>query len=162
MIVVSNASPLISLAKIKHLDILEKLFLSIHIATEVFEEAASTGPGAAEIAAADWISTVELATPSRLQEWRSQLNLGKGELATILLAKELSADLAIIDEKKARALAQENRLAVVGSIGILEEAYRRHHISNLRTCYQKLLATGTYIAPRLLDASLESFGLEIL
>lgn len=162
MIVVSNASPLISLAKIKHLDILEKLFSSIHITPEVFEEAATTGPGAAEIAAADWIKPVALAKPSQLREWRSQFNLGKGELATILLAKELSADLAIIDEKKARALAQENELAVVGSVGILEEAYHRNHISDLRTCYQKFLETGTYLDPRLLNASLASLGLKEL
>ena len=160
MIVVSNASPLISLAKIKQLNILQKLFSSIHISNEVYQEAAAAGPGAVEIASADWIKSVELATPYRLQKWGSQYNLGMGELATILLAKELSADLAIIDEKKARALAQNNHISVVGTIGLLEEAFRRHHISALRTCYQKLLETGTYINPRLLNASLESFGLK--
>lgn len=126
MIVVSNASPLISLAKIAHLVILKKLFSSIHVAHEVYSEATTTGPGASEIAAADWIKPVELAAPSRLRDWRSQYNLGKGELATILLARELSAELAIIDEKKARALAKVNRVAVVGSVGILEAAFRRH------------------------------------
>jgi predicted nucleic acid-binding protein len=56
--VVSNASPLISLARIGHLDSHHKLYPVVHIPTEVYNEVVVAGagmPGAAAVAKADWI-----------------------------------------------------------------------------------------------------------
>ena len=50
-------------------------------------------------------------------------------------------------------------LLTVGTLGILEEAYRKTLITELREIYQNLLATGTYLDRRLLDKSLQSFQL---
>jgi predicted nucleic acid-binding protein len=47
--------------------------------------------------------------------------LAAGEVSTVLLAKELEADLVLIDENKARRYAvSEGLLVVTGCIGILE------------------------------------------
>ncbi len=45
MIVVSNSSPLITLAKIGHLDILAKLFETIMVPKPVYEEVTEKGRG---------------------------------------------------------------------------------------------------------------------
>jgi predicted nucleic acid-binding protein len=163
VIVVSNASPLISLAKAEHLFILEKLFRVVHITNEVYSETTTAGRGGAElIAASDWLRTGSLRNLAQLATWEREYRLGIGELSTILLAQELTADVAIIDERKARVLARNFGIAVVGTIGLLEESLRRNIISDLRTAYRKLLATGTYIDQRLLNSSLRTFGLPAL
>lgn len=162
MIVVSNASPLISLAKINLLKVLQQLFGSIFITQQVHTEAATTGPGSQEIAQTQWIKTIPVTNSDRLTQWRSQYRLGAGELSTILLAKEQSADLAIIDERKARQLAQSEGIAVVGTIGILEEAYGRRLVKDLRKPYEALLATGTYLDPHLLNRSLSQLNLPLI
>jgi predicted nucleic acid-binding protein len=159
MIVVSNASPLISLAKINLLRVLEQLFGTVFITEQVSAEATTAGSGAQEIAQERWIQTVPLTDPALLTQWRSQYRLGLGELSTILLAKERSSDLAIIDERKARQVARSEGVAVVGTVGILEEAYRRKLITDLRAAYQNLLATGTYLDRWMLNQSLSSFQL---
>lgn len=159
MIVVSNASPIISLERIGQIELLNKLFTKVLIPEQVHAEL--TPPPHAAITP-EWLNIEQLSDTKQLEEWRTKFRLGKGELATILLAKELSANLAIIDERKARQLAIKENLKVVGAVGILEESYRRNLIHDLRACYQNLLSSGTYIERRLLNASLQTFGLSQL
>lgn len=51
--------------------------------------------------------------------------LGRGELWTIALAKEMNAELTLIDDFAARQLAEREGLTVYGCVGVLESAYRR-------------------------------------
>jgi len=129
------------------------------ITEQVHSEATISGPGAQEIAGSEWIKVVALTDIDLFRKWRSLYGLGAGEISTILLAKEHSASLAIIDDKKARQLARKESVRVVGTIGILEESCRRNYIKDLRTCYQSLLDRGTYINLNLLNLSLRSFDL---
>ena len=46
--------------------------------------------------------------------------LGLGELSTVMLAKELRAEIALMDDLRARRLARENGLSVRGTVGVLE------------------------------------------
>ncbi|MFQ5613532.1 MAG: hypothetical protein ACE5H9_15515 [Anaerolineae bacterium] len=58
MIVVSNTSPLTSLAAIEQFSLLKRLYSEIHIAEAVWEELNAGGrhwPGRDEVAAAAWI-----------------------------------------------------------------------------------------------------------
>ncbi len=163
MTVVSNASPLISLAKAGHLFVLEHLFGLIHATSEVHAEATHAGRGGAElIASAEWISIESLHSSAQLASWEREYRLGIGELSTLLLAQQLKANIAIIDERKARVLARQLGIPVVGTIGLLEESFRRRIISDLRSAYVKLLETGTYIDQRLLNSSLRTFDLPTL
>jgi len=88
--------------------------------------------------------------------------LGAGEVGAIFLAKELPADLTLMDEWKGRRLAAEEGLAVVGCIGILEELYRRGVLKDLRQIYKELLQQNIRIDLRTLQDSLKHFGLESL
>lgn len=165
MTVVSNASPLITLTKIGALDLLPKLFPKIIVAAEVFHEVTVIGagrPGASEIQNASWVEVKSLTNTTQFAQWRSQHGLGAGETATILLAQELSANLAIIDERTARGLATSVGLNVMGCVGILESAARKYLITDLRGVYHQLLASGTYIDRRILNRSLTSFKLPAL
>jgi predicted nucleic acid-binding protein len=163
--VVSNASPLISLARIGHLDTLRRLYDSVHISTEVYNEVviAGTGlPGAAAVSNADWIHKTPVRNAEELAKTIATIGLGAGEVSTVFLAKELPADLTLMDEWKGRRLAIEQGLAVVGCIGILEELYRRGEIKDLRENYQELLRHNIRVDLRTLQGSLKHFGLAAL
>ena len=61
MRVVSDSSPLITLARTGRLDLLEKVFPRVYISTEVYDEVVNKGaglPGAEQVAQAEWIEVV--------------------------------------------------------------------------------------------------------
>jgi predicted nucleic acid-binding protein len=89
----------------------------------------------------------------------TQYSLGSGELSTILLAKEIQADVALIDERGARLLAQSEGVPVLGTVGLLELGYRRGEVADLRLAYQMMLAQGAYINQQILNQSLAEFNL---
>jgi predicted nucleic acid-binding protein len=160
--VVSNASPLITFARIGHLESLHSLYPAIHIPTEVYNEVVIPGagmPGAAAIAKADWIHVSAVQDSRGLAQAILKTGLGAGEISAILLAKELSADVTLMDEWKGRRLAVEEGLAVVGCIGILEELYRRKEIKELRGIYQELIRQNIRLDLRTLQSSLAQFNL---
>jgi uncharacterized protein len=160
--VVSNASPLITLARIGHLDSLHNLYVDVHIPAEVHNEVVIAGagmPGATAVSKADWIRVSEVQDVESLAKKITKTGLGAGELSAIFLAKELGADLTLMDEWKGRRLAVEEGLAVVGCIGILEELYRRGEIKDLRQTYQKLLSENFRVDLRTLQSSLAQFKL---
>ena len=100
MIVVSNASPLIILAKIGQLDLLKLLYGSVIVPVEVHREAVVPDtplPGSTQIAQASWLDVRRLSNPGALSAAETQFSLARGELATILLAGELGADLVLLD-----------------------------------------------------------------
>ena len=108
MIVVSNTTPLIGMAIIERFDLLSQLFGTIHIAQAVYEEVVvagrENGGAKAEVSSATWIKTVavrdQLAVDVLLDE------LDRGEAETVVLARELSADWVLMDEKKGRCAGQ--------------------------------------------------------
>lgn len=85
--------------------------------------------------------------------------MGDGERSAILLAREIAADLLLMDEWKARRIAQAAGLSVVGCIGILEAGVRMGKVPDLRLAYVTLLRQGIRFDLELLRSSLRRFGL---
>ena len=162
MIVVSDSSPLITLARISRLDLLRSLYERILIPTEVHHEVTVAGgdlPGGREVRMADWIQVVRERSPVAKSLERACEGLGGGERGSILLAKALPADLVLLDEWKARRVAQSAGLTVVGCLGVLELGARKGLVSDLRSSYLDLLRQGIRFDLRLLQESLARFGL---
>jgi len=160
--VVSNSSPLITLARIRQLQLLSDFYGQILIPTEVHEEIVVAGrglPGAEEVRKADWIQVRTAPSGSGPSLSQSITGLGAGERSAILLAKDLSADLLLLDEWKARRIAQTAGLSVVGCVGILEAGARTGKISNLRLVYIDLLKQGIRFDLQLRRNSLARLGL---
>ena len=80
-------------------------------------------------------------------------------MSTILLAKELGANPALLDDYTARKLAKAEGLEILGSVGLLETFYVRRYLTDLRSAFRQLLTHNVYIDQRLLDRRLRSLGL---
>jgi predicted nucleic acid-binding protein len=160
--VVSNSSPLITLARIGQLQLLADFYGRVVVPTEVHEEVVVAGrglPGADEVRKARWIEVQAVPSGCDSRLVQSMAGLGAGERGAILLAKCLSADLLLLDEWKARRIAQTEGLSVIGCIGILEAASRIGRIPNLRLVYIDLLKQGIRYNLELLRDSLARLGL---
>jgi uncharacterized protein len=162
VIVVSNSSPLIALARIGRLSLLATFYKRILIPTEVQYEVTEAGrglPGAEEVRNANWIEAISPKSPADPALAQACQNLGAGERGAILLAKSLQADLVLMDEWKARRVARDAGLSVVGCLGILEAGARRGLVPDLRQAYIDLLRQGIRFDIRLLQDSLARLGL---
>ncbi len=162
MTVISDSSPLIALSKIGRLELLSRLYQTVFVSPQVYAEVVSRGfglAGSTEVANASWIVLKPVHDVSGISTLQKEFGLGMGEASTILLGKELKANLLLIDEIKARKVAQQVRLTVLGCVGVLEDAFGRRLFADLREAYRQLLASGAYIDPRILENSLRTLKL---
>jgi uncharacterized protein len=164
VIVVSDSSPLVTLSKLSHFDLLRSLFSRICISREVYHEVVVFGaglPGSTEVAGSNWIEVRELANRAVLLAMQKQHSLGIGELSCIALAKELPADVVLLDDFAARTLAKREGFQVRRTVGLLETSFLKGHISDLRAAFAQLLKYS-YVDKNLLDTRLRSLGLSPL
>ena len=162
MIVVSNSSPLISLARIGRLNLLASLYERILVPVAVHQEVTVAGrglPGVGEVRNASWIEGEPERSPANLSLEAACQGLGAGERGAILLAQSLPADLILLDEWKARRIAREAGLSVMGCLGVLEAGTRKGLVPDLRQAYIDLLREGIRFDIRLLQESLLRLGL---
>jgi len=163
--IISDATPLVSLAKIHQFDLLEKLFGRLFITSEVYGEVVVAGAGMAgseETSKAAWIEVHPIKNLASLLLAQKRFTLDLGELSTLVLAKEAGADLLLLDDIAARKLAKREGFRVQGTVGILEACYVRKHLSDLRQAYAALLANGVYLDRAFLDSRLRLFQLPLL
>jgi len=139
LLVISDASPLISLARIGLLRYLSNLFGKIYVPNAVYKEVTFDGKGrsgADEVTFADWIIVHEVTDQSKVTYLRGQLDIGEAE--AIVLAQEIEADLILIDERKARAVAERLGLDAIGTLGILVILKNRGMITEVRPLLDQL------------------------
>jgi len=142
--VVSNAGPLIALAKLNLLDILSKLYGRVHIPLAVYEEAVIAGMQRGyEDAFRLFSFLIDVGwEPEKVTAIPQDLiasGLDKGEKESIALALEKGA-LLLIDEEEGREQARKRGLKVRGTLGILVEAYRHELLTSeqLRSYFQQI------------------------
>jgi len=119
--IVSDSSPLIALAKIGRLNLLEH---EIVVPKAVFEEITRSRREYARKLYKWGKNRVSVVNNRQAVEYL-ELVLDRGEAEVIVLAEELRADAVLIDDLKARKTAVLRGLAVVGAIGVLLDAKER-------------------------------------
>jgi len=103
MSIVSNASPLINLARIGKLSLLHDLYGELIVPEAVWHEVVFVGqgqPGADEVKSASWIQRRLVMNKQLEQALRQELDAGEAE--AIALAVELNAELLLMDEHLGR------------------------------------------------------------
>lgn len=132
---ISNAGPLIALAKLGQLGLLLKLFDEIVIPREVYSEVVTNGLllGAPDAGSVDFlvreghILVKDVTVPTPVPEWARAIDTG--EVQVVLLALNQSADWVLIDNAHARKAARVMGLPVKGTIGLMLEALRKRYLS---------------------------------
>ncbi len=143
-VVVADSSCLIGLSKIGRLAILHDLFGAVLIPEKVYQEVVVSGkgrPGAHEVKNEPWIAT--RAVQNYLAVRALQLHLGGGESEAISLAVECNADFLILDDLKARQIAEELGLSVVGTVALLYKSAEKGLLDeSIHTVLERLRQAG--------------------
>ncbi|HIK46895.1 MAG TPA: DUF3368 domain-containing protein, partial [Leptolyngbyaceae cyanobacterium M65_K2018_010] len=143
MLVVSNSSPLIALARLSHLDWLRSLYGEIWIPQAVYQEVVQAGKGregSAAVDSAPWITVHTVQDEIAVDLLRDQLDRGESE--AIVLAIEAQAQLLLIDEARGRRIAQSRGLTHIGTIGIVVLAKRQNLILSGTAILDQLIKIG--------------------
>lgn len=149
-VVVSDAGPLIALARVDALQVLRKLFGQVLIPEAVRNECcARPGIDTDRITTAlgqQWL----LATPVGMPEGRTA-QLGTGERQALALAQAHPSALLLMDDRLARREAARLGLPFVGTVRVLWIAEQRGLIPSAEQMVSRMSASGYRISIDLLD-----------
>lgn len=154
MIVVVDSGPLIALSKVNLLFILRELFKEVYIPPAVKTEVVDKGrgmPGADEVRQAEWIKVKEVKDILACEALKHEL--GRGEAEAIILAKEINADVLIIDDKIPRNIAKSMGLEIAGTLALINEALGRKIIEgSFIKIIEKMRRKRVWISDELIDS----------
>ncbi|MGD0089587.1 MAG: DUF3368 domain-containing protein [Planctomycetota bacterium] len=152
-----DSGPLIGLARIGQLELLHRLTRKTIVPPAVWSEVTANAelPGAAAVMAASWIIQEE---PDQQAAGALRILLGRGEAEAIALAQSLPGCLFLVDDARARRIAERMNIRCMGTLGLLRRAKECGMIDALRPFLEALQANGVYITQALADAVLRKVG----
>jgi predicted nucleic acid-binding protein len=159
MTVVSNTGPLVALAKVDKLSLLEQLFGRVHIPPAVHRELlAKRGSELPRLddALARFIEVTQVPRIAPAVKIAT-LRLGPGEQQAIALAYELKA-LLVIDDRLGRAAARRLGLVITGLAGVLVRAKETELITAVRPLLNEIRQHGYWLSDELLDVAAKMAG----
>ena len=157
--VIVNTTPLIALAGIGHLNVLEKLYGEVTIPRAVYNEICAkpdTECAKQLQQALDWIVIEDIVNTEAKMYYKTQLH--DGEVEVMILAKEKQADLIIVDDNNAKKHAKYLGLPVTGTIGVLIKAKNLGIVSALKPLLERMLENHIYMSSALMQMCLEAVG----
>ena len=159
---VSNATPLIYLAKASYLNILRKTYGQIYVCSDVWMEAVhpilyakpipKDVPVMLQARAEGWITIKDIETSEAiaLRDDLLAQGLGRGESNSISLAKELNT-LFLANDKTAISIAKQYNIETRWVTEILHDAAKANHIKSAKE-YIKILddciKNGLYVSKK--------------
>ena len=158
-VIICNTGPLIALSMVGCLDVLKDLYRNVLIPEAVIHEVLESGAvrmGAKEIASRAWLKRVHLDSPP---DPLLAKELGPGEAAVISMAFRMDAGLVLIDERRARRIADHAyRLRVKGSAGILVAAKQKGLVTTVRPLLETMSEQGYFLSTRLIHRACREAG----
>jgi len=155
LIIVSDSSPLIALAIIGKLNLLEKLYEEIVVPFAVYKEVTEKEkPFSKELRLFLSNRTKQIANRLAVEVLISDIGIGESE--SIVLALEEKPDLVLIDDLKARKFAKMYGLEIIGTMGILLKAKKKGLITEIKPLITELLSNGIRIGNRIIEMTLEA------
>ena len=140
---VSNSSCLIALEKIGRLDLLSKSFDAVNIPPAVQSEIGKS---------IDWLIVKSVQNKAAVNSLKTQIDDGEAE--AIALAMELADAFIVLDDKKARRIAKQLRLKVIGTIGLLLRAKKKKIITEIKPVLDALHGVNFRISETLYQEAL--------
>jgi predicted nucleic acid-binding protein len=144
MIVVSNATPIISLASIGRVDILKHFFDKLYIPQAVYDEIKSKKAYGYKEIDDDFFEVAHIKDKFAQNILLNDLDLGEAQ--TIVLAKEMNADIVLIDETIGYNLAKSQQLKVKRTLSFLIASKKKGYIDEVAPLLDEMLEKGRWIS----------------
>ena len=157
LLVVVDSGPLICLARIGQLNLLRALARQVVVPPAVWREVTddAAAPGAAAVLAATWVTHE---SPDNVAVAALEILLDRGEAEAIALAQGHPGALLLVDDARARRVAERMNIRRMGTVGLLRRAKQLGLIPKLRPQLEALQANGIYIRQELVNAVLREVG----
>lgn len=145
-VVIADTSCLILLDKIGELNLLRSIFGRVIVTREIAMEFGSDLP--------EWV------TIRRIEKLDIQnaFDLDTGEASAIILALELKSVLLILDDYKARKVAEKMGLNITGTLGLFLKAKQLNIISSIRPLLERIQQTNFRYSQKVFDQILTMAG----
>lgn len=134
--IISDTSCFIILSKIGELDLLRTVYGRIITTPEIAEEYGEKLP--------EWVEIRSVSDQYRMKILGMQLD--KGESSAIALAIEIPDSTLILDDHKARRIAEHLGLTYTGTIGVIIKARLDGHIDSIKPLLNKIKGTNFRIS----------------
>ncbi|MGB5980704.1 MAG: DUF3368 domain-containing protein [Nonlabens sp.] len=158
-LVIADAGPIFSLAIVDKLELLDDLFNEIYISNAVWEEIT-------QVKSNNIYSKIVQYFETKIRKIQGHNDLfflmDYGESESVVLYKELSADFLLLDDKKARHIAESLGINCLGTLGLLSTAKRKGLLAELKPLFLTFLSNKRFYSIKLLNAVLEANGETLL
>lgn len=144
-IIISDTSTLVIFQKIDELGLLKKNYKELVTTEEIASEYGEPLP--------EWIKICEVQDKKYQRFLETQID--KGEASAIALSTEFEEVLLLLDDLKARKLAQKLNIKITGALGIIHQSKNRGYIEKVKPVIDKLLATDFRISQNIIDEILK-------
>lgn len=134
--IISDTSCFIILSNIGELDLLQKVYGEIITTSTIAEEFGEDLP--------NWVKIQNVSDKLRVQIL--ELQIDKGESSAIALALEIPDSTLILDDYKARKMAESLGLNFTGTIGIIIKAKLENIIPSIKPLLDKIKQTNFRIS----------------
>ena len=152
-----DTSPLIYLARTQNIHLLRTVSSTIVVPAPVRDEvrAKASDESASILEKTPWLIHVAGSqVPAEISRW----DLGAGESSVLAWAQAHAGSIAILDDGKGRRVAQELRLPLIGTLGIVLRAKRLGVIPLARPVVEDLIGSGMYLSAVLVREALALMG----
>jgi uncharacterized protein len=156
--IIADSSPLISLAIINQLELLPKLYQRVIVPSAVWNEVTVQGVGLPGAQAVGLIQWFEIQTPKEATIKPLSMLIDRGEAEAIAIAQSISNSIVLLDDAKARRVAERLGVARIGTLGILRRAKNAGLITEIKGYIELLQTNGIYIRQSLVEAVLRDVG----
>lgn len=159
-LLIADAGPLIAFARLQQLDLLTKLFASVLVTDEVFNECTCRRDFAESAAITDAVSRAVLkrcSTPPA--HFELALHVDAGEASAIAAAVELGCGV-LMDDKAGRRMARNFGVATIGTVGVLVLAKQKELLPAVKPLLQQLAKTSYFLGDTLIASALLAAGEE--
>jgi len=142
-IVVADTSPILNLARVGRLDLLRALYREVIIPPAVQRELADERADLpVDVIGLSWIRVVAPQNRSQVMEFTADLDPGESE--ALALAIEVRADLILLDEHRARTVAEKLGLEITGLAGVLLSAKGAGLIAEVKPVLDEMMQKARF------------------
>ena len=134
--IISDTSCFIILTKIGELELLHKIYGQIITTPEIAAEYGEKLP--------EWVEITAVTDKYRQQILEMQID--KGESSAIALALEIPDSTIILDDYKARKIAEQLGITYTGTIGVIIKAKLKKLIPSIKPLLEKIKKTDFHLS----------------